>query len=113
MGQILAINTVAESAEGAEAASQEVVFGVVALSAGKEGTIVCQKPISSIIVVAIDATRAAMRTVFAGVFGVKVARHADAGVGGQLVVEVAGAVGALVDVALALVAVGIDAFIAG
>ena len=82
VGQILAIDTVAEGAEGAEGAVQEVVLGVVALSTGKKGTVVGQKPVSSIVVVAIDAARAAIGTVLAGVLGVDVAGHADAGIGG-------------------------------
>ena len=82
VGQILAIDTVAESAEGAEGTVQEVVLGVVALGAGKEGAVVGQKPVSSIIVVAIDAACAAKRAVLAGILGVDVAGHANAGIGG-------------------------------
>ena len=55
MGQILAENAVAESAEGAELSSEEVVFGVVALYAVEKGAVVRQGPRGPIIVGAVDA----------------------------------------------------------
>ena len=82
VGQILAIYTVAEGAKGAELPCEEVVLGVIALSAGKEGAVVGQKPVSSIVVVTIGAACAAKGAVLAGILGVEVTGHADAGIGG-------------------------------
>ena len=65
MCQILAENAVAESAYGAEAASQEVVLCFIALYAGKKGAVVSQGTRGSIIVGAVDAASTSKMARFA------------------------------------------------
>ena len=55
VGQILAENAIAKSAEGADGAVQEVVLSNIALDAVEEGAVVGQGPRGSIVVGAVDA----------------------------------------------------------